>query len=555
VTGSYPFSDKDWWRSGVVYQVYPRSFADSNGDGIGDLPGIIEHLDHLAGTEGSLGVDAIWLSPIYPSPWRDGGYDVSDHSAIHPEFGTMADFERLLREAHDRGLRVILDLVLNHTSNEHPWFLDSRRSRDSEHADWYIWRDPGGFDGNGRPRPPNNWVSWFGGSAWQWEPGRGQFYLHTFLVEQPEVNWRNPELKAAQLAMIRGWLDRGVDGFRLDVFNILLKSPWFESNPRRWWPSRRPWDRQRHLYDRDQADYPELLAEIRAVIDATPGHMSVGEMFAGSLERAASSSADRHIAFDFGLLSRPWSAAAIGAEVDRREAGFGPERWPAVVLSNHDQSRHVSRFLRDLRLGDDRATDRVAKAAAVLLLTLRGTAFMYYGEEIGLPDVAVPPAEIVDPPARRASFLFPWWNRDQCRSPMPWSAGRNGGFTTGRPWMRMIPGIDRRNVAAETGEERSVLAFYRRLLAVRRASPALRSGSLRRMPSGDRDVLTYIREAGGDRVLVALNFATRPRSAALPTGPWRRVISTALLMSDGDLEGALVLDGLEAVVLRRLGGG
>jgi alpha-glucosidase len=547
-------TDPGWWRSAVVYQVYPRSFADTNGDGIGDLPGIIDHLDHLAGASDSLGVAAIWLSPIYPSPGLDVGYDVADHSAVDPVFGSLADFDRLVAEAHARGLKVILDLVLNHTSDRHAWFEDSRSSRENPHADWFIWRDPAGFDRRGRPRPPNNWLSFFGGSAWEWEPRRRQFYMHTFLVEQPEVNWRNSALREAQLDVLRFWLARGVDGFRLDVFNSYLKSPGFESNPRGWTLSRSPWDRQWHLHDKDQPEFQELLRDLRAVIDAEPGRMSVGELFAGRLERAAAYTVGSHLVFDFGLIQTPWDAQAMGREIDRRERAYGPDRWPAVVFSNHDQSRHVSRFSRRLGHVDAETSDRVAKAAAVLVLTMRGTPFLYYGEEIGLRDVAIPGDEIVDPPARKASFLFPWWNRDQCRSPMPWTGRPSGGFTTGHPWLRMSPDTATRNVAAQRADGDSVLALYRRILEARRASPALSTGSFARVDSGHRNVLAYVREADEERMLVAVNFAAAPAAVALPAGTWRPVVGTRPWGS-GDqaprsVQGLLPLAGLEAVVLR-----
>jgi alpha-glucosidase len=536
-----------WWRWGVVYQIYPRSFADASGDGIGDLPGIIDHLDHLAGTPDSLGVDAIWLSPIYPSPGLDGGYDVSDHAAIDPVFGTDADFDRLLAEAHRRGLKVILDLVLNHTSDQHPWFIDSRRSSASEHANWYIWRDPVGRDRRGRPRPPNNWLSWFGGSAWAWDETRRQFYLHTFLAQQPDLNWREPAVQEAQFAMVRAWLDRGADGFRMDVFNALLKSEALRSNPRRLRLARRAWDRQRHLHDKDQPELDTLLGQIRMMLDARPGRMSVGELFTGTLELGASLTGPRHLDFDFGLIERPWSARAFAREIDAREAAFGPDRWPAVVLSNHDQPRHVSRYLRALGRSDRGTADRLARAAAVIELTLRGTAFLYYGEEIGLPDVPVPREEIVDPPARRASWLFPWWNRDQGRSPMPWTAAPNGGFSSGRPWIRMIPNATDRNVDRQRADGASVLATYRHLLAIRHASAALSGGSMRRIEMATEDVLVYVREAAGERVLVAVNFTTRHRRLTLPPGSWRTMFSTHRPSDASTATGASVeLAGLEA---------
>ena len=540
----------DWWRAGVVYQIYPRSFADTDGDGLGDLPGVIEHLDHLAGASESLGVDALWLSPIYPSPGLDGGYDVSDHTAIDPAFGTMADFERLVREAHRRGLKVILDLVLNHTSDRHSWFQDSRRSRDNVRANWYIWRNPAGRDRRGRPRPPNNWVSFFGGSAWAWDRAREQYYLHTFLRQQPDLNWREPGVQAAQFDMVRGWLALGVDGFRLDVFNALLKSEGLESNPRLRSVTHRPWDRQRHLYDKDNPGLETLLHEFRAILDEVPGRMSVGELFEGTVTMAAALTRPRHLVFDFQLLEEPWSAQAVGRAIASREAAFGPERWPTVVLSNHDRSRHVSRYLESIGRSDAETADRLARAAAVLLLTQRGTPFMYYGEEIGLPNVEVPPSEIQDPPARRASPTFPWWNRDQCRSPMPWSGGRGAGFTSGRPWIRLIPNPDARNVERQRHAANSVLAAYRRLLGARRASDALLGGSFAFVPSGDPDVLTYVREAESGRVLVAINFATEPRRAVLPAGAWQPIFDTdEPNVGDSPVTDTVELRGLQAVLL------
>ena len=517
---------EDWWQRGVVYQVYPRSFADSDGDGVGDLPGIIAHLDHLE----SLGVDAIWLSPIYPSPGRDLGYDVADHAAVDPLFGTLEDFERLVADAHGRGMAVILDLVLNHTSDLHRWFVDSRLSRTSDHADWYLWRDPAGWR-RARPLPPNNWQSFFGGSGWTWEPRRGQFYFHTFLAEQPDLNWRHPPVREAQLAMVRGWLARGVDGFRLDVINTLFKHPDLPSNPRRIarspaFGSLRAWSRQVHLHDRNQPELAAFLAEFRSIVDAAPGRMTVGELFDDQPEVAASYAAARHLMFDFGLLAQPWEARRIAAAVERIETAFGPGRWPAVVLSNHDQPRQATRFAR----GPGR--DSVARAAAVLLLTLRGTPFLYYGEEIGLGDVTIPRAEIIDPPARRYWPLRLWWNRDQCRTPMPWRPGPNAGFTTGRPWLRMTPDAQTRNVALEAADPNSVLAAYRRLIALRRTLPALQTGSFRWLARTD-DVLGYARETAvpSETVVVAINVRDRAAEVSLDDGSiagseWRLAYSS-----------------------------
>jgi alpha-glucosidase len=525
----------DWWRRGVVYQIYPRSFADSDGDGVGDLPGIIDHLDHLG--PGGLDVDAIWLSPIYPSGGLDGGYDVTDHSAIDPRFGTEADFERLVMEAHRRGIRLILDLVMNHTSNEHPWFTAARDGREGPQADWYLWHDAASLDPHGRPRPPNNWVSWFGGHAWTWEPRRGQFYHHTFLPEQPELDWRVPAVEAAQFDMVRGWLARGVDGFRLDTFNVFLKDPEMRSNPARRGTS--AWTRQVHRHDIDQADLADLIARFRAIIDEGASRMTVGELFVGTTEGAAALTVDRHLVFDWELLTRPWAADAFRAAIRRRERAFGRDRWPTAVLSNHDQPRHASRLP-----GSEELRDPIAKAAATLLLTVRGTPFLYYGEEIGLGDVAVPLEESVDPPAARTGPDFQWWDRSQARAPMPWSGGPAAGFSTGRPWLRMTPDAPTRNVAAQLADPDSVLACYRRLLAARRALPSVQDGTLELMSAKEPSVLAYRRSGSGAAVLVLIAFGPEPVECRVPpasagTG-WRPVVGTHLDLPDSLRPGATV---------------
>jgi alpha-glucosidase len=539
------YGDEDWWRHGIVYQIYPRSYADSDGDGTGDLPGIASKLDFLY----ELGVDAIWLSPIYPSPGRDVGYDVSDHTAVDPRFGSEADFDCLVDEAHRRGIRVILDLVMNHTSDAHPWFRASRASRDGPYADWYLWRDPSGYEEDGRPLPPNNWLSWFGGPAWEWDEGRQQFYMHTFLVEQPELNWRNPAVEAAQFDMVRGWLARGVDGFRLDVFNAFLKHPELLANPEI--EGATLWARQRHLYDRDQPDFPDLIGRFRAILDERPGRMSVGELFASEAERAVALTSERHMVFDWALLAAPWSADAYGDAIWLRESMFGDERWLANVLSNHDQSRQASRLSASAGIAD---TDALARAAAVVLLTIRGTPFMYYGEEIGLRDVTVPDDEIIDPPARRALVDpdFEWWNRDGCRSPMPWTGDPGHGFTTGRPWLRFGDDAATRNVAAQQDEPGSVLATYRRVIALRRSSEALRSGTLRVVETGTSDVLSWTREVAGERILVVVNFADAPRETRVGfDGPaYRALTGSHLDPASPTPTGNLSLRPLEAVVLR-----
>jgi alpha-glucosidase len=537
----------DWWQNGIVYQIYPRSFADSDGDGVGDLPGITSKLDYLR----DLGVDALWLSPIYPSPGLDVGYDVSDHTTVDPLFGGDAAFDTFVAEAHARGLRVVLDLVMNHTSDQHAWFQASRSSRDNDFSDWYLWKDPLGFEDDGTPIPPNNWLSWFGGSAWQWDEPRRQFYMHTFLVQQPELNWRNPAVEDAQFKMVRGWLDRGVDGFRLDVFNAFLKHPELLANPEI--EGATLWARQQHLYDRDQPDFPDLIGRFRSIVDELPGRMSVGELFASEAERAVALTTERHMVFDWALLQAPWSAEAYADAIWLREKMFGNDRWLANVLSNHDQSRQASRLAASADIAD---TDAVARAAAVVLLSIRGTPYLYYGEEIGLQDVAIPVDEIIDPPARRALTDpdFEWWNRDQCRSPMPWSPGAGHGFTTGRPWLRFGPDAETRNVAAQDGDPGSVLGTYRRLIGLRRSSQALRTGSLRLASLGTPDVLAWHREAPGEHLLVVVNFAESARDVTLPSEDggdhFEPVAGSYPLPSRPGAGNTLALRSLEAVILR-----
>jgi alpha-glucosidase len=543
----FRFGD-DWWRRGVIYQIYPRSFADTNGDGTGDLPGIIDHLDHL-GPDG-LGVDAIWLSPIYPSPGLDGGYDVSDHCSIDPLFGTEADFDRLVVEAHRLGIRVILDLVMNHTSEAHPWFAASRADPTGPYGDHYIWRDPRGRGPDGTPLPPNNWVSWFGGPGWTFDQARGQAYHHTFLTAQPEIDWRVPAVEAAQFDMVRGWLARGVDGFRLDTFNVYLKHPAMPDNPVRRGAS--AWDRQIHRYDIDQPDLPALIARFRAVVDAEPGRMSVGELFVGTTEGAAALTTDRHLIFDWELLTRTWSAAAFRAAIRRRERAFGAGRWPTVVLSNHDQPRHASRLAASID-PSPAGQDAIAKASAVLLLTTRGTPFLYYGEEIGMGDVAIPSAESVDLPASHVGPDFAWWDRSQSRTPMPWTAAPMAGFSTGRPWLRLGPDTATRNVAAQRDDPDSVLACYRRLLAARASLPSLQDGTIEVAAVGARDVLAYIRRGSGATVLVVIAIGPAGATIRVPDLPgvdhWEPVVGTSRNLA-GPIKprGRLTLEANEAIV-------
>jgi alpha-glucosidase len=539
------------WRDGVVYLVYPRSFADHDGNGVGDLPGIIDHLDHFGPDR--VPIEAIWLSPIYPSPGRDLGYDVSDHTRVDPLLGTEGDFDRLVADCHRRGIKVILDLVMNHTSDEHAWFLASKASREGPFADFYLWRDPSGWDAAGNPVPPNNWVSFFGGPGWEWVPERGQFYYHTFLVGQPELNWRNPAVEAAEWDMVRGWLARGVDGFRLDVFNAFLKDAELRPNPEI--PGGdSPWTRQDHRYDIDQPDFEELIGRFRAILDERPGRMSVGELFFGGTPRAAHYTAGHHIVFDWSLMESPWTGAAFGAAIELRETAYGPDHWPTIALSNHDRERQATRL--SSSVGRDREPDRdaLAKAAAVVVLTVRGTPFLYYGEEIGMVDVDIPREEIVDPPALIAGPDFPWYDRSRCRTPMQWDGGPNAGFTAGRPWLRLGPDAGTRNVATQVADPDSVLATYNRLLTFRRGSRALQRGAMTRLDSGDADVLAWTRGAGDDTCLVLVSFVGEERAIDLGTvapGHWLATVGTHRELPAVDTGGRLRLRPDEALILRR----
>ncbi len=488
-----------WWKHGVVYQIYPRSFMDSNGDGVGDLEGIRTRLGHLAW----LGVDAIWLSPIFPSPMADFGYDVSDYCEIDPEFGTLADFDRLLADAHAHGIRVILDWVPNHTSEQHAWFLESRASRTSAKRDWYVWRDPA-TDGG----PPNSWVSIFGGPAWQLDPKTGQYYLHSFLVEQPDLNWRNPEVVAAMHGTLRFWLDRGVDGFRIDVIHRIAKDPLLRDNP----PSATlgpGYGGQLHVYDENHADVHAFLRGIRAVLDEYDERMTVGEVYIMDPSQVAGyygRGDELHLAFNFSFLRSPWSAADFAREIAAFDALVPVEGWPDVVLSNHDVPRHATRY-DDPVLGDARA-----RVAAILLLTLRGTPFLYYGEEIGMRNVEVPSERMRDP---LAVTLHPSLSRDPERTPMHWSAEPGAGFTTGAPWLPIGRDVVMRNVDAQREDRTSLLWLYRDLLELRRTTPALERGSWRALDAPD-GVLAYERRHGDSRVIVALNFGAEPCAAGLP---------------------------------------
>jgi len=495
-----------WWRDGVIYQIYPRSFADSNGDGLGDLPGIISRLDYLA----DLGVDGLWLSPIYPSPDKDFGYDVSDYCNVDPRYGSLADFDRLVAEAHALGLHLIMDMVMNHTSDQHAWFQESRSSQDNPKRAWYIWRDQ-----------PNNWQASFGGNAWEFDQATGQYYLHLFTKEQPDVNWRHPAVRQAQLEAFRFWMERGVDGFRLDVFNAYFKNPDLPDNPTKF--GLRGFDRQRHIHDMDQPEILPLLNELRALLDSYPERYSVGETYLATPQKTVSyCGPDKlHAAFSFDFTSNdlnyPWNPGWIMQQIARREQTFNAAGvWPTSVMSNHDLPRAASRYCK----GEEDAQARIAMA---LLLTLRGTPFMYYGEEIGMRDISLRRSEILDPPGRRYWPIYK--GRDGCRAPMQWDASKNAGFSTARPWLPVHPDALQRNVTAQQANPDSLFHFTRKLLALRKAQPALRQGDY--IPLEARPgTLAYLRRVPEQTVLLAINFKGRPAAFTPPDGKWQVLLSS-----------------------------
>ncbi len=469
----------------MVYQIYPRSFADANGDGVGDLEGVRRRLDHLAW----LGVDALWLSPFYRSPMKDFGYDVSDYCEVDPLFGSLADFDRLLVDAHARGLRVILDWVPNHTSDQHPWFVDARSSRGSPRRDWYVWRD------GASERPPNNWRAAFcDGPAWTWDEATAQWYLHLFLPEQPDLDWGNPEVVAAMHATLRFWLSRGVDGFRIDVVHCLGKDPALPDVP----PERARIPACALIHEPRTL---ELVRGIRAVLEEYPGdRVMVGEVAIPWTDLVATYYGEGdglHLAFNFPPLFAPWDAGAWRERIADAVAQLDPRgAWPTWVLSNHDNRRHRTRYGSEAR----------ARAAAVLLLTLRGTPFLYAGEELGLEDAVIPDERRLDP-----------GGRDGCRAPIPWEAAPPHGWTGATPWLPWPPDAARRSAEAQRADPDSMLHLYRRLLAARRASPALAFGDFEMLPTAE-GVLAFRRRCGRDERTVLVNFTDEPREASPARG-------------------------------------
>ncbi|WBB78678.1 alpha-amylase family glycosyl hydrolase [Micromonospora sp. WMMD882] len=516
--------NEHWWRSAVIYQIYPRSFADSDGDGLGDLRGIVEHLDHLNGAPGSLGVDAVWLSPFYPSPQADFGYDISDYQAVDPAYGTLADFAKLADEVHQRGMRLLVDLVMNHTSDRHPWFLASRSSRDDPKRDWYIWAD--GRDGG----PPNNWLSSFErcGPAWTLDPATGQYYLHSFTPQQPDLNLRNPQVRAAIRDVWEFWLGQGADGFRIDVAHRLIKDSGLRDNPAPLATYRRyfshPELRQLNM---DQPETHEVLRELRTVLDEHGGGLLLGEVPISDDSRLAEyfGADGMHTAFHIAFWEQPWDAEAFRRTVDGLSAVARADALPTYALATHDIPRTVSRY------GPEQA-----RVAALMQFTLRGLPCVYYGEEIGMADSPPPQALDVD-------------GRDGQRVPMQWEP-TGAGFTTGTPWLPFGRDIATANVRAQDADPGSSLNLYRRLIRYRHESDALRFGGYESLRS-PKDTFVYRRWTGTEELLVALNFADRPIVVGLGDGEAVLELSTDAGRVAGPVRLATVpLGALEGVLLR-----
>lgn len=524
----------EWWRGGVIYQVYPRSFQDSNGDGVGDLRGILSRLEHIAG----LGVDAIWLSPIFTSPMADMGYDVSNYTDVDPLFGTLADFDALIEKAHALGLKVIIDQVVSHTSDQHPWFKESKASRTNPRADWYVWAEP-----NDDGTPPNNWPSVFGGPAWEWNGARRQYYLHNFLISQPDLNFHNPEVQDAVLDAMRFWLDRGVDGFRFDTVNYYFHDDELRSNP----PAPReketpleadPYGMQEHVYSKNRPENIDFLKRVRALLDEYPGTTTVGEV--GEAHRAieimaAYTSGDDllHMCYSFDMLGPQFTPEHFRSRIEKFFLG-APDGWPCWSFSNHDVTRHISRW-------ESHAVtpDALGRLAIGLLLSLKGSVCLYQGEELGLPEAELEYSELTDPPGLR--FWPENKGRDGCRTPMPWTGGANGGFSEAGPWLPVKPPHLARNVAALEADPNSLLHYYRAILAYRRANSALFDGDIDffDVPA---PLLAYARSDAHGTVLCLFNLSAKPqklRLKGLPGSAGLAAVSNGAALA----KGALSLEG------------
>lgn len=532
--------DAEWWRGAVIYQIYPRSFQDSNGDGVGDLVGIAARLDHIA----RLGVDAVWISPFFPSPMKDFGYDVSDYCDVDPLFGTLADFDTVVMRAHDLGLRVMIDLVLSHTSERHPWFRDSRQNRSAERADWYVWADPKA-DGT----PPNNWLSVFGGSAWAWDSRREQYYLHNFLTSQPDLNLHHRPVQDALLEVARFWLARGVDGFRLDTINFYFADRYLRDNPSlppalrndSIAPSVNPYNHQLHLFSKNQPETLDFLRRFRAAL-VPYGAAAVGEV--GDAQRGLeimaeyTSGGDKvQMCYPFELLQPKRATAPVLAEIFARLAQAAPDAWPCWAYSNHDTVRHVTRW---------GLNDTATKVYATMLMCLRGSVCLYQGEELGLTEAEVAVEDLRDPYG--IEFWPEFKGRDGARTPMVWEPSNlNGGFSTARPWLPVSPDHLHRSVAGQEVAG-SVLHHYRAALAFRRAHPALRLGTQSAV-TAQGGVAQFERVLNDERLFCAFNLGDGQAGLVLPAGRWE-ALGDVLGCAAPGADGQLILRPWQAMIAR-----
>lgn len=526
--------DHLWWQKGIIYQIYPRSFMDGNGDGVGDLKGIVAKLDYVKW----LGVNAVWISPIYPSPMADFGYDISDYTGIHPLFGTMDDFDELLKQAHNKELKVILDLVPNHTSIEHPWFKESRSSKDNPKRNWYLWRDPSSEGG-----PPNNWLSVFGGSAWEWDEKTEQYFYHAYLKEQPDLNWRNPEVQQELFWIMRFWLDKGIDGFRVDVMWHMIKDENWRNNPVNpdFKEGMSPYNQFVPSYSVDQPEVHHIVAKMREVMDRYDERLLIGEIYLPIHQLVTyygMGLKGAHLPFNFQLITLPWDARQIALAIDQYEGALPEKGWPNWVLGNHDKSRIATRV-----------GLKQAKIAAILLLTLRGTPTLYYGDEIGMQNVEISTKEAQDPWEKNVPGLG--LGRDPVRTPMQWDDTESGGFTNGKPWLPLPDNYKAVNVKMEKESPTSILFLYHRLIELRNSEPALNVGLYKPVPlSGN--LLAYTREEGGSKFLIALNLGdSREKFEANELNVKGKVILGTNLKREGAVfEGAIELEGNEGLVIR-----
>jgi alpha-glucosidase len=516
--------DPLWWKTAVVYEIYPRSFQDSNGDGVGDLPGIFARLQYLV----ELGVGAIWIAPIFPSPMADFGYDVADYCGIDPVFGTMHDFDCVLQQAHRCGLKAILDFVPNHTSSLHPWFVESRSSRESPKRDWYLWRDR-----------PNNWMSNFGGSGWEWDERTAQFYYHSFLKEQPDLNWRNPAVRAAMYDVLRFWLDKGVDGFRVDVMWLMIKDDQYRDNPPN--PQYQPGQSSDHrflpVYNANRPEVHAVVAEMRSVIDGYSNRVLIGEIYLPISELMAYYGPNldgADLPFNFLLLQSPWTAQAVAEVISEYMTALPRGAWPNWVLGNHDRPRVAS------RVGAGQA-----RVAAMLLLTLPGTVTMYYGEEIGMTNGTISSAEVRDPAEKRQPGIG--MGRDPERTPMLWDASPLAGFTTGIPWLPLNADHAVHNVEALLQEEDSIFKLYRNLIDFRRVYSVLASSQIDSVVS-QGDLLCYERRSATERLWVVLNLGHTPMRAATEAGTI--LLNTSLNRAGERITDSVMLGGSEGLLIR-----